>query len=62
VQDQITKLCSRLLAEEDPAEVRPVAARLQSAIHERVERVRENAVEFALVDHLVEGNSLCPDT
>jgi hypothetical protein len=53
VQDKITKLCSRLVAEDDPKEFRPVAAQLQSEIHERVERVRENALEFALVDQLV---------
>ena len=53
MQDRITKLCTRLVAEDDPGELRPVAARLQSAIHERVERVRENAVTVAVVDQIV---------
>ena len=53
MQDKITKLCIRLVAEEDPREIQPAAAQLQSAIHERVERVRENALEFALVDQIV---------
>ena len=53
MQDKITKLCTRLVAEDDPKEIQPVAAQLQSAIHEWVERVRENALEFALVDQIV---------
>jgi hypothetical protein len=53
VQDKITKLCTRLVAEDDPNELRPVAAQLQSAIRERVERVRENALTVALVDQIV---------
>ena len=51
--DKITKLCSRLVAEDDPGEIRPVAAQLQFAIHERVERVREDAFTVALVDQIV---------
>jgi hypothetical protein len=53
VQDKIMNLCTRLVAEDDPGEIRPVAARLQSAIHERVERVRESAFTVALVDQIV---------
>ena len=51
--DKITKLCTRLVAEDDPGEIRPVAAQLQSAIHDRVERVREDAFTIALVDQIV---------
>lgn len=51
--DKITKLCTKLVAEDDPGEIRPVAAQLQSAIHERVERVREGAFTVALVDQIV---------
>lgn len=51
--DKITKLCTRLVAEVDPGEIRPVGAQLQSAIHERVERVREDAFTVALVDQIV---------
>ena len=51
--DKITKLCTRLVAEDDPGEIRPVAAQLQSAIHERVERVREDAFTVAMVDQIV---------
>jgi hypothetical protein len=47
------KLCTRLVAEDDPGEIRPVAAQLQSAIRERVERVRENAFTVAVVDQIV---------
>jgi len=48
VQDKITQLGSRFLAEDDPDEFQPVAMQLQSAIRERVERVRRNALEVAL--------------
>ena len=48
MQDKITQLCSRFLAEDDPDEFQPVAIQLQSAIRERVERVRRNALEVAL--------------
>lgn len=51
--DKITRLCTRLVAEDDPGEIRPVAAQLQSAIHDRVERVREDAFTVALVDQIV---------
>ena len=53
MQDRITKLCTKLVAEDDPGKIRPVATQLQSAIHERVERVRENAFTVALVDQIV---------
>ena len=53
MQDKIMNLCTRLVAEDDPGEIRPVAARLQSAIRERVERVRESAFTVALVDQIV---------
>ena len=36
-QDQITAFCRRLLYLEDPAELRPVAKQLQSAISERMD-------------------------
>lgn len=58
MHDRITKLCIRLVTEDDPGEIRPVAAQLQSAIHERVERVRENAFTFALVDQIVGWEAL----
>jgi hypothetical protein len=54
VQDKITKLCRRLVAEDDPHELRPVAFQLQCAIRERLERVRENAVVVALVDQMID--------
>lgn len=52
--DPITALCDRLVTTEDPKELRPVAAELQSAIRERVARVRENALEVALVTQMVD--------
>ena len=53
MHDKITKLCTKLVAEDDPGEIRPVATQLQYAIHERVERVREDAFTVALVDQIV---------
>lgn len=58
MQDKISKLCTRLVIEDDPSEFRPVAEQLQCAIHERVERVRENAVIVALVDHIIDWQLL----
>jgi len=54
MRDQITELCNRLVRTDDPGELRPVAAELQSAIRERVDRVRENAFEVALVSQIVD--------
>jgi hypothetical protein len=58
LQDKITKLCTRLVAEDDPSEFRPVAAQLQFAIHERLESVRENAILLALVDQMTDWQAL----
>jgi uncharacterized protein YeeX (DUF496 family) len=52
-QDQITRLCSRLM-KADQQELHPVAKQLRRAIHDQVDRVRENAFEVALVDRLTD--------
>lgn len=52
MQDKITQLCSRFVAEDDPDEFQPVAIQLQSAIRERVERLGRSALEVAL-EHVV---------
>jgi len=54
MQDQITRLCNRLVTTEDPKQLRPAAAELQSAIRERFDRVRENALKVALVSQIVD--------
>lgn len=59
--DQITKLCTRLVSAQDPAELHPVATQLQRAIHERVDRVRENAVELAIVDRIIDSQTSAVD-
>lgn len=51
--DKITKLCTRLVAEDDPREFRPVAVQLQRAIRERLESVRESAIPVVLVDKII---------
>ena len=54
MQDHITALCNRLMKTDDPKQLRPVAAELQSAIRERFDRVRENALGVAVVTQIVE--------
>lgn len=51
--DRITSLCSRLLETEEPAEIRPVADDLRSAIHEHIDKVRETAYEVLLLDRVL---------
>ena len=53
MQDAITKLCRKLVWAEDPEIISPVSERLQKAIHERVERVRETAMEIVMIDRMV---------
>jgi len=59
MQDRITSLCSKLVRAEDPKELAPVAHQLKQAIRERVDSVREYAVELALLDQLVDGDAFC---
>ena len=47
MQDRITQLCTSLVSAVDNGEFQRIARALQRAIHERVERVRENALEVA---------------
>ncbi len=42
--DEITSLCRTLISAEDPGELERVAAELQSAIRDRVECVRAEAM------------------
>lgn len=51
--DRITNLCARLLAAEDPEEIRPVADDLRSALHKHIDKVRETACEILLFDRVV---------
>lgn len=51
--DRIANLCARLLETEEPAEVRPVADDLRSAIHEHIDNVRETACGILLLDRIV---------
>lgn len=51
--DRITNLCARLLETEEPAEIRPVADDLRSAIHEHIDSVRETACGILLLDRVV---------
>lgn len=53
MQDRIANLCARLLETREPAEIRPVANDLRSAIHDHIDRVREAAYEIFLLDRVV---------
>jgi hypothetical protein len=54
MQDRITMLCGKLLRTRRPEEVYPISQQLRHAITEQVERVREKAVEVAIIDHIVD--------
>lgn len=56
MQDEITRLCFRLIGAEDPNELSPTAIELKQAIRERFDAVRESALEIALLDKLVTGH------
>ena len=58
MQDQITRLCRRLVCSEDPAELRPVARQLRNAIAERMDRIRENAIDVAIIDRVVDLDAM----
>lgn len=53
MRDHITKLCEDLIGAEDPKEVFPAAEQLQEAIHDRVERVRQDAVGVVMIDRVI---------
>ena len=55
MQDRITNLCARLLKTEEPTEIRPVAADLRLAIHDRVDQARETACKILLLDRIANG-------
>ena len=58
MQDLITALCRKLLATREPDQIRPTAEQLQHAISARLDRVREEAVALAIVDRMVDTDSL----
>ena len=58
MQDQITRLCRRLLSSEDPAELRLVARQLQNAIRERIDQIREDAIGIAIIHRVVDLDAM----
>lgn len=58
MRDQITKLCEDLIGAADPQEVFPVSEQLQDAIHDRVERVRRDAMGVVLIDRVIDLDGL----
>lgn len=54
MRDKITRLCGQLLETEQQDVLQPVAAELQQAIRDRIERVRQNFVDIALMDRIIE--------
>jgi hypothetical protein len=53
MRDKITRLCGQLLKAEEP-DAQPVAAELQQAIRDRIETVRQDFVDIALIDRIME--------
>ena len=52
MRDHITKLCDDLISAEDSQELYPASEQLQEAIHQRVERVRQDAVGLVMIDRV----------
>ncbi len=56
--DQITTLCAKLIGAQETDDIQPVAEELQDAIRERMDRIRENAIEVAIIDRIVDYETL----
>jgi hypothetical protein len=54
MRDKITKLCDRLLGTKEPETLQPIADELQQAMHDRIETVRQDFVDVALIDRMME--------
>ncbi len=54
MQDQMAKLCGKLVRAEDHHELKAVAAELQRVIRHRINAVRQHAATIALLDRLVD--------
>ena len=54
MRDKITRLCGELLETEELTAMQPVAAELQQAIRDRIEMVRRDFVDIALIDRIRE--------
>ena len=54
MRDEITRLCGNLLETDDVNVIQPVAAELQQAIRDRIELVRQDFVDIALIDRMME--------
>jgi hypothetical protein len=58
MQDKITKLCNKLVRARQIEDVYPVSEQLQAAIHDVLERVREDAMGVLMIDRVVDHNGL----
>jgi len=58
MQDQIAKLCDKLMRAEGQHELKAVAAELQRMIRHRVNSVRRDALAIALFDHIVDLDAI----
>lgn len=56
--DKIIWLCGRLLEAENEDVVQPVAAELRQAIRDRIETVRQDFVDLALIARIGELNDI----
>ncbi len=54
MQDQISKLCGKLVQAEAQDEFKPVAAELQRAIRRRIDAVRRDVEHIALLDRILD--------
>lgn len=60
MQDKITKLCNELVRAQETKDIYPVSRKLRAAIHDALERVREDALEIVMIDRVVDHDGLLP--
>ncbi len=58
MHDKITKLCNQLVRARKLEDVYPASEQLQAAIHDVLEKVREDAMDMVMIDRLVDHDGL----
>lgn len=58
MQDKITRLCNELVGARKLEDVYPASELLQAAIHDVLERVREDAIDLVMIDRVVDHDGL----
>lgn len=61
MQDEISKLCGKLVRADEQHELKSLAAELQHVIRHRVDSVRQGAAAIALFDRIVELDAIASE-